>query len=178
MEPLFRWLLAGVLFVGSPFAAIGGWEALKTASELRRDIRCYGRVVENRVVTDQRDGLQEHAYVPVVEFLDTKGGKRRFTDPAGSLPPDYAVGESVEIAFDPSDPARARITSWKRLWFVPALLVTVGLLPASVRLPLVRRPSRVGTSGRMAEAQQTASLKCRSCAMKVARPYPNLRASR
>jgi len=43
--------------------------------------------------------------------------------------------------FDPSDPAHARTTSWKRLWLVPTLLVTVGLLPALVCDAIFRRLS-------------------------------------
>jgi len=141
MEPLFRWVLAGVLLVGSPFVAIGGWEAAQTSAELRRSVRVQGRVVENRLLTDHRDGLEEHAYVPVIEFQDASGRKRRFTDPAGSLPPDYAVGDLVEVSFNPGDPTHPRIASWKRLWLVPTLLVTVGLLPALVCAAIFRRLS-------------------------------------
>jgi hypothetical protein len=142
MDPLFRWILAGVLLIGSPFAAIGGWEAMNTSRELRRAVRAWGTVVENRLVTDHHDGLEERAYVPIVQFVDTTGRARRFTDPAGSLPPDYAVGERVEIAFNPENPGQARVTSWKRLWLVPTLLISVGLLPAAIAAAIFRCISR------------------------------------
>ena len=132
MEALFRWMLGGVLLIGSPFIAIGGCEAIETASTLERSVRTRGTVVDNRLVVDHRDGLEERSYQPVVEFRDAAGRVRRFSDPAGSLPPDYAVGEAVDVAFEASDPSKARLTSWKRLWLVPVLLVAVGLLPALV----------------------------------------------
>lgn len=142
MDSLFRWVQAGVLLVGLPFSGIGACEAIKTARELEHGLRAQGTVVENRLVSDQRDGIDEHAYVPVVEFRNARGELARFTDENGSLPPDYAVGEHVEVAFDPNAPSHARITSWKRLWLVPTLLIVVGLLPATVCAIVLRRISR------------------------------------
>lgn len=142
MEPLFRWVQVGVFLLGSPFLVIGGKEAFGTWAELTRDARAFGNVVENRLVTDQRDGIEEHAYVPVVEFPDSRGHITRFTDPNGSLPPDYTIGERVEVAFDPAEPSRARLISWKRLWLVPTMLIGVGLLPSFVLAIVLRRISR------------------------------------
>jgi hypothetical protein len=132
MDPLFRWVLAGVFLVSSPFAAIGVYEAVQTSSELERGVRAQGTVVENRLVSEQREGNEEHAYLPVVEYRDQGGNAVRFTDGAGSLPPDYAVGERVELSFDPTNPSRARIVSWKRSWLVPTILIVAGLLPSTV----------------------------------------------
>jgi len=142
MDPLLRWVFAGVVLLGSPFVALGGYEAVQTSKDLSRSVRTRGMVVQNQLIVDQRDGIEEQAYQPVVEFRDGAGQIRRFTDPAGSLPPDYARGEVIEMAFDPRDPTHARILSWKRLWLVPALLVGVGALPSLVCLLLLRRITR------------------------------------
>jgi hypothetical protein len=142
MDSLFRWVQVGVFLLGSPFLVIGGKEAFNTWAELGRDVRAFGNVVENRLVADQRDGIEEHAYVPVVEFPDLGGRITRFTDPNGSLPPDYTIGERVEVAFDPAEPSRARLISWKRLWLVPTMLIGVGLLPSFVLAIVFRRISR------------------------------------
>jgi hypothetical protein len=142
MDSLLRWILVGVMLLGAPFVAIGGCEAIGTERELRRSARAVGVVVGNRLVVDQHDGVEEHAFQPTVEFRDTAGGVRRFTDPAASLPPDYAVGEAVAVAFDEREPAHARIVSWKRLWLVPTLLTSIGLLPSLVCWVVFRRLSR------------------------------------
>lgn len=62
MDPLFRWIIAGVFLVGSPFSAIGVYEAYQTSAELRDGSRLLGNVVGNRLVVDQRDGIEERAY--------------------------------------------------------------------------------------------------------------------
>lgn len=143
MDNLFRWILAGVMLLGSPFVAVGVGEGLKTESELRQSRSTRGTIVDNRLVAEQRDGVEEHAYQPVVEYRDESGAARRFTDAVGSLPADYAVGESVDIAYARDGEARPRILSWKRLWLVPTLLSAVGVLPGLVCFVILRRLSRL-----------------------------------
>jgi len=130
------------MLLGSPLVAIGGCEAVSTKRELSRATRTRGTVVENRLVVDVRDGVEEHAYRPVVEFRDASGRRQRFTDAVASLPPDYSTGQTVDIAFDARAPHPGRIVSWKRLWLVPSLLSAVGLMPSLVCAILFRRLSR------------------------------------
>jgi len=132
MESLFRWVIAGVFLVTSPFVAIGAYEAYETKAQLRESQRLVGKVVANRLVIDQRDGLEEQAYRPEVTFTSADGAVHRFTDAAASLPPDYAIGETVPVLYAPGSPEKSRIASWKRLWLVPTLFVGVGLLPGAV----------------------------------------------
>jgi hypothetical protein len=134
MDPLFRWVFAGLTLMGSPFAAIGVYEVIQASQDLGHSARARGTVSANRLLVDRRDGNEEHSYQPVIEFRDSAGLSRRFTDPVGSLPPDYAVGDTVELAYEPKDPGHARIVSWKRVWLVPSLLIGVGLLPGLVFL--------------------------------------------
>jgi hypothetical protein len=142
MDSILRWVFVGVLLFGSPFVAVGACEAVKTSNELAAQVRTEGTVVDNRLVTDRRDGNDEHAYLPVVEYVDGSGKAARFTDPVGSLPADYAVGERVPIAVDPRDASRSRITSWKRLWLAPTIFVAAGLLPVLVCAVVFWRISR------------------------------------
>lgn len=132
MDALFRWITAGVFLVTSPFVVIGAHEAYQTDAQLRESVRLPGKVIANRLVVDQRDGVEERAYRPEVSFQSPDGATHRFTDGAGSLPPDYAIGETVRVLYAASQPENPRIASWKRLWLVPTLFVTVGLLPGVV----------------------------------------------
>jgi len=142
MDALFRWITAGVFALGSPFAIIGASEIAGTARELSTSVRTDGTVVDNRLTSDRRDGIDEHAYVPELEFHDASGRVIRFTDGVGSLPPDYAIGERVPIAYQRSQPSRARIVSWKRLWLAATIFLVAGLLPGVIVAIVLRRVSR------------------------------------
>lgn len=142
VDALFRWVVAGTFLLTSPFAILGVLEVYHTASELRAGERTDGTVVTNRLTVDHRDGVEEHAYVPEVSFRSRDGSTHRFTDGAGSMPPDYTPGERVEVTYRASDPERARILSWKRLWLAPTIFVLVGLLPGCVAWLVLSRISR------------------------------------
>ena len=61
MDSLFRWVLGGMLLLGSPFLVLGGCEAMITAEQLRRSVRTQGTVIDNRLVLTHRDGFEEQA---------------------------------------------------------------------------------------------------------------------
>jgi hypothetical protein len=129
MTSLFRWITLGVFLTTSPFVAIGAQEAYQTHIQLRESELLPGKVIANHLAVDHRDGLEEHAYRPEVTFATRDGTEHHFTDGAGSLPPDYAVGEPVAVLYDGAQPEKSRISSWKRLWLVPTLFIIVGLFP-------------------------------------------------
>ena len=145
MDPLFRWALLFVLALGAPFAVIGLWEGYKTYAQLQRSESTRGAVTANHLLVDRRDGNDEHAYRPEVSFQTARGERVHFTDSAGSLPADYAIGAAVEVAYEPDAPERARLISWKRLWLVPTLLTLVGTLPALIAGALLFKLGRAAS---------------------------------
>lgn len=118
-----------LIVVGCPFFGIGAYEAWQARQEAQTFIPVTGTVVDNSYQTTVQDGTESGAYYPVVAFTPMNGASVRFTDGAGSLPPDYEVGESVPVLYDPANPQKARLNTWKRVWFVPILLMSVGGLP-------------------------------------------------
>ena len=132
IDPIFRLVVLIVLVVGAPFFLIGASQAISTQQQIDAFARARGTVVNNAYLESDAGNSSSGAYYPVVEFKPNDGPQQRFTDGAGSLPPDYAVGDSVDLIYNPNRPAEARIASWLRLWFVPTLLIGIGLLPISV----------------------------------------------
>jgi hypothetical protein len=148
VDPLFRWIVAGAFLLASPFTIIGALEAYDTAAQQRHGESALGSVVANHLSTTERDGMDEHAYQPEVSFNSRDGLAHRFTDGVGSLPPDYEPGAKVSVLYPAAHPERARIASWKRLWLVPSIFVSVGLLPGIVAWVVVSRISRFASLAR------------------------------
>jgi hypothetical protein len=142
VDGLFRWVLAAVFLLGSPFVALGAVEAYRVHAQLSANELVVGTVVANRLVQDRRDGVDERAYQPEVVFRTRDGATHRFTDGAGSLPADYSVGENVTVLTATEAAEGPRIASWKRLWLVPTLFIVVGLLPGSIAWLVLRRVGR------------------------------------
>jgi len=67
----------------------------------------------------------------VIEFATASGEVRRFTT---SGPGDYAKGKTVEVLYDASDPAHARVNVFIELWLGSLALGAFGLLCLGVGL--------------------------------------------
>lgn len=129
----FQWIAGLVLLlICIPFLSIGAYEAVSTQQQLNTFVATRGTVVDNSYYTTVNDGITSSAYQPVIEFTPADGKKTRFTDSIGSEPPDYEVGDQVDVVYNPKNVKEARINSWERMWLAPTLLISIGLLPILV----------------------------------------------
>ncbi|MEU4579910.1 DUF3592 domain-containing protein [Nonomuraea sp. ATR24] len=141
--------LLGAIFgvVGLVLLGVGVALAVSSASFLSSAGRADGTVVDmtERITTKPRnsDGhrRRESVWYPTVEF--SVGGRTyTFRDSTGSNPPSYATGESVPVAYDPGDPADARIASFSSGFLGPLIVGGLGLLFTPVGAVLFVRGRR------------------------------------
>jgi hypothetical protein len=83
-----------------------------------------GTVVE--LVQSRSRSSNSSTYAPVVRFVTAKGEKIEFTSGAGSNPPSYSQGESVEVLYEPGAPRDARINGFDSLWLGPTIVGGIG----------------------------------------------------
>lgn len=87
-------------------------------------------------------GSKSTTYAPVVTFTAPDGNDTRFDSAISSGSPDYAVGQSVPVRFDPADPSHAEIDAFIPLWFPFIIMAVLGTcfvaLPAG-QIILIRR---------------------------------------
>lgn len=67
-------------------------------------------------------------YRPVVSFRVGTAQTIRFQSIAHSNPPEYELGDSVRVLYDPGCPSEARIRSFTSLWLLPIVLGGLGLI--------------------------------------------------
>jgi len=121
------------LLVGCPFLCVGLSEVYKTAQMVNASALARGTVIGNTFRPFAEGGA---AYVPVVEFQTRDEQMVRFTDGIGTYPAEYEVGTQVNVLYDPQDAQSARANSWKRLWFGPTLITSIGALPILIGIGL------------------------------------------
>ena len=93
---------------------------------------------EESVQTDN-DGFRttDTMFRPVVRFSTESGEQIEFASGVSTNPPSYRKGGQVPVAYDPSDPQKAKIKSFWLVWgfaVVAAGIGGVGLLMACVGL--------------------------------------------
>ena len=74
-------------------------------------------------------------YSPVVEFT-ANGQTYTFESNNSSYPPEYEVGETVNVRYDPADPNTAQIDKYTERWLMPVLLIP-SMLCGSIILTFV-----------------------------------------
>lgn len=111
-------LLFGSVGLAALLFGVGwGWQHYQFQ---HHGVRAEGRVVA-LVDTDS-------STYPQVEFTTNRGEAQRFRGGIGSSPPDYAVGDKVEVIYDPAQPREAIIASFGELWLAPLALGGFGLV--------------------------------------------------
>ena len=112
--------------IGQAALVAGTRWGLESYPVFRDNAQTQGTVVELAV---EKDGTASgFVQLPVVEFSTPNNAKVRFRAGAGSDgDPEYDVGTTIDVLYDPRDPANARIGSFGQLWSAPLMAGGFGL---------------------------------------------------
>ena len=117
------------LVVGIVLLASAAYHWARTKALLAKGRDAVGEVVALEVIPPQQPGADEYeSYAPVVTFKTAYGQNVRFTSLASSYPAAYTVGDRVPVLYTTDGSEPPRIRSFHDLWFLPALLATLGLI--------------------------------------------------
>jgi hypothetical protein len=82
------------------------------------------------VVSKGEEGTKierKYRYRPEIRFKTHAGRTIDFIAPIATRPSRYAIGDPVEVIYDPEKPQTAQINSFLYLWFFTLMLVGFGL---------------------------------------------------
>jgi len=115
---LGRRLARATLGAGALLFLLAGGLAARSALLLAGAAAAPGTVVALERRTAGADG----SAAALVRFRAADGTEHLIRSALWSSPPEFAVGEAVEVVYDPASPAAARIRSFPELWAVPVVL--------------------------------------------------------
>ena len=113
-------VVTSLMFLGGTLSLIGRY------AQVSDWIRVKGRVIANERDPKPVDFV---GFRPVIEMTvrDAAGERMVTWSPSSyTYPPDYKVGDSVPMLYDPSDPSNALIDNPEK-WIWPALFCASGL---------------------------------------------------
>jgi hypothetical protein len=127
----FAGIVAGPIFsiIGVVMAFFGWRDYAATRTFLAGAEHANGSVVElvQRTSTDS-DGNTNTYYYPVVEFTTAGGQAVRYQSSTGSSRTSQQVGDVVDMVYAPENPQNARINTFMDIWFLPAMLLGMGVI--------------------------------------------------
>ena len=126
------------LFSGLAFCVLSIYSLVLAKQFMRKGETTSGRVI--RLIEHGGPHESDITWSPVVEYEDTNGEVHEFECSVSShapktgwhqssqpAKPDYEIGDAVEVVFDPMNPGKAKIKSWKRIWVIPVFLGFFGV---------------------------------------------------
>jgi hypothetical protein len=121
--------LAGAVLIG----AAGVW-CVSISHFRNQAIVTQGKVMgfsksltRNRTRPDSRPTTTTPTYAPIVRFVTEDGRSIEFISKAGSNPPRYSKGDTVEVLYSSSSPENATINDFSSLWMGPLIVGGPGL---------------------------------------------------
>jgi len=120
-----RWAGYFLAVGGIAMIAAGIWHGAESMDFLGTAARTDGTVIALKRERGAKGMALDH---PVVRFTPPESSETiEFKSRFGIRPSPFAVGDPVEVAYDPADPSGAKIDSFWTIWFLPILLALFGL---------------------------------------------------
>ena len=117
------WFRQGCVLLVTNLMFLGffGWGVYAAYTAYR--LETNGAVTEGTVVQmdpSTTDGIT--TYSPIIEF-QANGQTISFDGNVSSNPPQYQVGDKVNVRYDKDDPSTAQIDKWSERWLMPVILI-------------------------------------------------------
>lgn len=109
--------------IGFALLALAAYLFIRRLSTQLLGSATVGRVVGHESRTDD-DAV---FYLPIVEFVDSRGKVHRFTSVAGGSSQSPAVGATVSIRYLQENPGVAYIQSFLHMWAAPLACAVLGV---------------------------------------------------
>lgn len=98
------------------FLVLGCWTTWTTATFLARSTRTTGTIVQLNAKTDAKG---KTSWTPVFTYRSADGRQWTITSRVASSPPEFVVGQSIPVRYEPSNPSDGHIDSLIHLWMLP-----------------------------------------------------------
>jgi len=123
-------IIFGLIFgsVGFILIALALFFLVRTRSFINNSLQTQGTITQMAYSSDSEGG----GYTPVFRFRTMQGQEVEVAGGLRSNPPQFKVGQVIDVLYDPDNPSRARIKKWFNLYFVPMLLGFLGLVFGSI----------------------------------------------
>ncbi|MDH5285623.1 MAG: DUF3592 domain-containing protein [Betaproteobacteria bacterium] len=123
-DPVMTW---GFVAAGAFAQGVALMLARRSAARLSAGGRAMGKVARNEEqLVERSKGAPRTFYFPVVEFDTPQGQSVVFRSDTGRGAPT-PVGTPLPVVYDPAQPSRAELATFRSLWLFPLLVSLLGL---------------------------------------------------
>ena len=128
-------MILGLVFggVGLLLIVLALFFLIRTRMFISNSRETMGTVTQMVYDSDSEGG----GYTPIFRYRTLEGQEVEVSGNLRTNPPQFKVGQTIEVLYDPENPSKARIKKWFNLYFVPMLLGLLGLLFGGIGVGVV-----------------------------------------
>ena len=124
--------LGCAVLLGALISLVHTWRFTRVAQ------RAVGEVVAMRGTTDTENG--GISYAPTFRFQDAGGSQHTVSSTLYSSPPEFQLGDRVQVLYRSDDPGVARIDSYWQVWGLASVLGILGAVTSVGGLAVLNWP--------------------------------------
>jgi hypothetical protein len=106
---------------------------VRTRSFIGRSRQTQGTITQMVYDSSTEGG----GYLPIFRFRTLEGQEVEAKSDLATNPPQFKVGQVIDVLYDPGNPSKARIKKWFNLYYVPTLLGFLGLLLGCIGIAFI-----------------------------------------
>ena len=110
-------LVLGFGFVGFVLGGLAVFFLIRTRAFIIRSREAKATVTQMVFTSDSEGG---GGYSPIYRFRTLEGQEIEASESLSSNPPQFKVGQVIDVLYDPDNPSKARIKKWFNLYFKTA----------------------------------------------------------
>ena len=132
-------LRVGIFFIplGGLLALIGVFLFIRTRIFIGKAQEAKGTMIQMVYSRTSSSSGSGGGYVAVYQFRTLDGQNIVIQDSLSRNPPQFQVGQVIDVLYESGNPQKARINKWMNLYFAPAMLGGLGLIFGVVGIALV-----------------------------------------
>jgi len=112
------------ILVGGLLVLIGVFLFIRTRISIGKAQKAKGKVIQLVYIPGENGG----GYAPMYQFRTVDGKSIEVLDELSTNPPQFQVGQEIDVLYDSRNPEKARINKWLYLYFVPLGVGGMGLI--------------------------------------------------
>jgi len=103
---------------------IGVFLFIRTRISIGKSQKAKGKVIQLVYIPGENGG----GYAPMYQFRTVDGKSIEVLDELSTNPPQFQVGQEIDVLYDSRNPEKARINKWLYLYIVPLGVGGMGLI--------------------------------------------------
>ena len=120
-----------LVILGSIFIALSYFDYIESNALISDSISTIGKVVDfkKRYIRNPKGAAPAiYSYSPIVEFVSENGQKIQITSSTGSYPPNYKIGDYIEVIYQKNNPQNAMLNTFTDSWGFAIFLGVFGVI--------------------------------------------------